>query len=85
MRTIWKLPLHPGITEMPLPIDATVRLVAMERDMMQIWVELDPDAPVTKRRFSVHATGDILPNYPGAYVGAAFWQKLAFHVYELPT
>jgi len=84
MKTIYKFPLRPGVTEHVMPADAEILTVQVQRGDPQIWVRLDPSAPGVKVTLSTYGTGHTMPDDPGKYVGTFQLEDLGlvFHVYE---
>lgn len=84
--TIWKYVL--GITDhqkVALPKGAQVLSCGIQRDVLCIWVLVDPDVQLEDRGFYIHGTGHFVnPELIGEFVGTFFLAEgsLVFHLFE---
>lgn len=84
-RAIWKYPLTQPEQEVEMPYPGIIRAIAWQNGNPTLWVEVDPDGPIHKRRFAVVATGQrfSVNTYDhDAYIGSAISDELVFHVYD---
>ncbi len=91
MRTIWRfaLPVEDR-PELEMPEGARVLAVGPCRqpsswmtEPLDLWAEVDPDAPLETRRFFVVGTGNPLPWIARRYIGTVPAEPgLIWHVYE---
>ncbi len=86
MKSVWKYSLFMDrITELELPVGATVLHVAEQGEGPQMWVLLDnnPEAPKEPRHFIVRGTGH---NVDEDLTWVGTWQSPPFvwHLFEIP-
>lgn len=81
MRTVWKYKLG-EVTDLSLPADAVVLRVGAQGGHMHAWVDLDPNANQTPRRFVITGTGhEVQPS--AKYVGGCSEGPFEWHVWEV--
>lgn len=88
-QTVWRFE-HRVVEHLDIevPAAATVLLVRPHRRRLndiEIWVQLDPTAPVETRRLVLVGTGQPVPPDAGRYVGTVFVgpaESFVFHLYE---
>jgi hypothetical protein len=90
MRTIWKVELKAGITQVELPVDHKVLTAQFQRRQICLWVEVETDSPKETQVFEVVGTGiAISPPVRGEkrYISTVQFQpdesSSVFHVYQL--
>jgi len=71
----------------PMPKGAIILSVGNQHECVQMWAEVDVDAPKVGRRIAVIATGqhfDPLSEYPKVLIGRVDLQggSLIFHVFD---
>lgn len=85
MEHIYKYPLKLQNEQMvEMPQGAVVLAVQTQRETPCLWAQVDPSAPVIKRRFMTYGTGHPIVDYKaGHYVGTYQLQRgdLVFHVF----
>lgn len=83
MKYIWKYPLKltDDMQAIGMPMSARIVHVALQGQTPTLWAEIDPDAPITERNFSVHGTGH--PIKSGEYVGTCVGTPFVWHIYEI--
>ncbi len=85
MKKIFKYPLQTMDDQLiKMPAGAVVLTIQVQQDVPCIWAEVDPVAPIIKRRFLTVGTGHPMPDVDSAhYVGTYQIQggALVFHVY----
>lgn len=87
MKTVWKLTINPWAKSeeklaVDLPGGAIVRHVAMQSDVVAVWVEVDTDALKIPRTFELFGTGHEVPA-KSIYQGTVLpIPGLVFHLYE---
>jgi hypothetical protein len=87
MKIIYKYELSSdsgGLT-IPLPADAEVLTVQMQRAHVAMWVRLDPDAPRVPRRFASYQTGVSIPDVPQRFLGTVQQDdgEFVLHIFEV--
>ena len=98
--TIWKFaltqetPVSVGVDfPIRMPAGATLRYVDMQRNALYLWAEVDPDAELEERAFTVRGTGHWIFdaerfNYVGTcqqefvVFGTSQMDYFVWHVYE---
>ncbi len=85
MKKIFKYQLKVvGVQMVKMPKGAAVLTVQTQHNNPCIWAEVDPDAPIVKRRFIMYGTGHpMLSEEVTHYVGTYQLPQsgLVFHVY----
>ncbi len=83
MRTIWKFTISPNCT-LEMPVGAEILDIQVQHGEPQMWVLVDPFAPIVKRSFNVYRTGQQLDDDVGLYIGTflVFEGNLDCHVFE---
>lgn len=92
-KTIWKFPLE--VTDYPVVKMPPGKVLTVQTQGGQpcLWALVDPDGPVTERRFRVYGTGHAVKDRPSdsrqhrradEYVGTfqLYDGQLVFHVFE---
>ena len=86
MATIYKYPLEPGRTEIPMPLGAQVLTVQMQNGTPCLWAKVGQEPrPAGLRIFDVYGTGHTMPDDPRLiYVGTFQMDggALVWHVFE---
>lgn len=88
-RVVWKFPLGFGGGlasgfDVYMPAGATVLTAAMQYGSVVLWADVDPDEPLTSRRFGLVGTGNPVPWPSVTYVGTVFPDEhFVFHVFEV--
>lgn len=87
LRTIrkFRVTIH-GVAYVNMPANARV-LPYIEPGAvwgsLTLWAEVDPTAPMVKRRFRIVGTGQPIPDtYPCHYLGTTRCGNLIWHVYD---
>lgn len=83
-RVVFKYDLYPSTT-VSVPEGGIIRHVDVQWKRPQIWIEVDPAAPVETRTFRTVATGEPMDKaldltYVGTYL--VDYGTFVFHVYE---
>ena len=89
-RQIWKFPLAGDVLqEIEMPKEAVILCVQTKDERLNLWAEVDVDAPKEKRVFEVFSTGMTMPTdmgvdrkYIGTFQTPSCLGTLVFHVYE---
>lgn len=88
MKKVWKFTLHVDDYEQVLVIPAGARFVTARYrhepgNFIDLWFEVNPEAPTEHRMFAVHGTGHPILDTE-TYVGTTFDDSLGlvWHVYE---
>jgi hypothetical protein len=80
--SIWKYQVRAwGQTVIPMPRNARVVAVQLQRDIPTLWALVDPDAPRTERTFEVVGTGWDF-NEDESYIGTYQQGDFVWHVME---
>ncbi len=66
--------------EIAMPKSAVPHLIAMQAFLVCMWAVVETGAPITKRRFIVAATGQVVD---GRHVGSCLDRAFVWHVFEL--
>lgn len=84
MRKIYKypIPLSATPTELTLPEDSNIRLVALQDGVITLWIEVDPTKPETKRYFKIFGTGHTI-DAGAQYIGTVFIDIFVWHIHEV--
>ena len=84
MRAVWKypLPLIEGAFHVYDIPDGIVRLVGEQSCTIMMWVEVDPEAPPTRRTFQIVGTGHPEIDEGFVYLGTVQIGMFVWHVYE---
>lgn len=85
--TIWKYTLNPGRTILEIPAGGQVLAAQVQHARLQLWVLVDPTAPLAVREFTVYGTGHPVTEDPGrqrTYIGTVQMSggNLVIHVFE---
>ena len=85
MKTVFKYKLDCSISEISIPLNATLLCVASQGSEIFLWAEVETDFPLHIRKFHLVGTGEKLPDFSEniKYFGTAFVAKFVFHVYEV--
>ena len=80
---IWKYQLgnYPGRVDISVPKGGVVRSVGLQDALCQVWIEVDPQAPVEPRHFEIMGTGQEIPRIH-AYCGTVLAPPFVWHIYE---
>jgi len=83
-KAVWKCTLSVGgFTDLLLPVGAKPLLVALQRGVLCLWVEVEPGKGCQEvRRFDVYGTGHPIMSVKPCYVGTCFDGPLVWHVFE---
>lgn len=84
MNKVYKYPMEMmGDQMIEMPKGAAVLCVQAQHGLPQLWAEVDPNAPMIKRRFAVYGTGHTMPGTFPSYVGTFQMSggDYVFHVY----
>lgn len=86
--TIWKYTLNPGRTILEIPAGGQVLAAQVQHADLQLWVLVDPTAPLEVREFTVYGTGHHVADDPGrqrTYIGTVQMAggNLIVHVFEI--
>lgn len=87
MKTIWKFPLALGKSILKMPAGSISLFAGDQRGALQLWAQVETEAPIVRRLFSVYGTGEPMEEIPGrVYVGSVLSLEghLVWHVYEYP-
>jgi hypothetical protein len=80
---VFKYTLHPGDTELRVPVYAEPIHVAFQGDHLRIWM-CENLGELETRRFRTVATGEDFVGVPTSHVGTAITDDgLVFHVFEV--
>jgi len=86
--TIWKYKLPcTSRSEVSMPKGAQVLTAQTPFDELCVWALVDPDAPLTTRRFAMVATSENADDVLNArYINTVQFRGglLVFHIFELP-
>lgn len=86
--TIWKFPLSiaPGSQSIMMPAGSAVLCVQVQHEVPWIWVEVDPEARLIRRRFRVYGTGHPIDEEGLGYVGTFQVEggEFVFHLFTDP-
>ena len=85
-KRIFKYPIPTSDGQvMSLPIGAELLTVQVQREVPTIWARVDDEADTEERLIRTYGTGQMLPDYPGEYIGTyqLHGGDLVFHVYDL--
>lgn len=84
MNTIFKYAISTSGVTLQLPRDAKPLTVQNQHGEPQMWVLLDPGAPLVNRRFAMFGTGHDVPNNAN-YIGTVQFSggQLIFHLFEI--
>jgi len=88
METIWKFPLKitDGAQLVPMPKDAEVLCVDVQRGVICIWTLVESEAPTEIRKFRIYGTGHEMDiNEDVVYIGSVqmLGGALVWHVFEV--
>ena len=82
MRTIWKFPLQHEADTYLVPKGATPIHVAMQNDLICVWMTVDSKANRVERRISIHGTGNSLDHVGGRHIGSVLDGVYVWHVFD---
>lgn len=85
MNQIWKYRLSPQDTQpINMPLGAVLLAVAMQRDEICIWAEVNPESQLSPRIIEVFGTGHKMDVHERKYIGTvlACNDALVFHIFE---
>lgn len=85
MRRIWKYQVIPErAISIEMPLGAQVLTVQAQRDEINVWALVDPEAPRVWRRFRLIGTGHIIQDGALQYIGTFQLDcgALVFHLFE---
>ena len=81
--TIFKYALNLGRTVLDLPNGAKVLTVQMQQDTPCMWAQVDTEQAKFPHAFNAYATGEVMPDNPGQYVGTFEMNgALVFHLFK---
>ena len=83
---VWKYPIKiGGLTELNLPSGAQVLTANLQNEQPFLWALVDPNKPLTIRRFRLVATGEPLDANSVFYVGTLFPEggRFVLHLFEV--
>lgn len=86
MRVIHKYPIELALNfTVEMPKTAVFLSVQVQRNSPQMWMLVDPDIRLVKRRFCVVTTGQTLPDQCLLYLGTFLLDEGSFvgHLFEL--
>ena len=87
MSVIYKYQLlNSPIVELEIPEGAEILCVQTQREVPCMWVRVDKEAPLVKRKFRSVATGcDFNSDEVGDYIGTiqSAGEHLVFHIFEV--
>jgi hypothetical protein len=84
--TIWKFPLRNGVTvDIDMPDGAEIVHVDVRHNVPCLWAVVNPDAPVTTRRFQIAGTGHPIKKGPRRHVGTFLTRggDFVWHLFEM--
>ena len=89
VRSIHKYKIVPGGTSIEAPHGAVLLSVHAQQDCMFAWFLVDPEQPMSTRRYAVLGTGQLTPSpmlYGLVFAGTihVFNGSLVFHVWMEP-
>lgn len=80
--TIWKFVIEDPETPVPMPYDARVLSVGVQRGKVCVWALVDPDMPKVLHPFVIVPTGEQMPDH-GRFLGTVMLRGfLVFHVFD---
>lgn len=89
-KQVWRFPL-PGddVQSVAMPKGAVILCVQVKDERLNLWAEVDVDAPKEERMFEIFTTGKTMPTdmgverkYIGTFQTPSILGTLVFHVYE---
>lgn len=86
MKTVWKYRLEiEDYNDVYMPLGATVLSVALQAGIICLWVLVDPEASLIRRRFRIAGTGHPIDEEQHEFIGTVLypWLGLVFHVFEV--
>jgi hypothetical protein len=86
-KTIWKFPIHlEDAVVIDMPVNAKTLCIDVQKNVVYLWAEVDPEVNREKRIFHLYGTGHSLPDDPGTYISSFMVAggTFVFHVYEDP-
>lgn len=82
MRVVYKYPLMIGYNGISLPLEAEIVHIAEQHGQLQMWVEQDPNRPMSQRQFNVYGTGHPIYNNNEHHLATVLVGDFVWHVYE---
>lgn len=82
MRTIYKYPIQFGWNGISLPLEAEIVHIGEQYGQLQMWVEQDPNRPMTQRQFNVYGTGHPIYNSNEHHLATVITGDFVWHIYE---
>jgi len=86
MKVIWKFQVaDEDVQTVIMPRCAAILTVMVQKGIICIWAEVDPDNETVKRTISMYDTGNSLPKNEGIYIGTIMHDKdnsIVSHVYD---
>lgn len=86
MKTVWKYPITPNVSDVQMPKGAKVLTVQMQNGQPCMWVLVDPDEKKETRTFMLIGTGHkVSPGVDLKYIGTFQLEegRLVFHLFEV--
>ena len=89
MRTIWKIPLRPGVNQLWVSGDVEPLTAQLQDGHIYLWAIVEKDAPIQPFAIYVVGTGHDLIDAPMTYISTVQMPSeigtLVWHVFQVPV